>query len=250
MLYILFIIIILFYNLTFLLTECFKNNNLQLLTKNELLNILINNTDNYYNRFTQLDLKVRNVNTVDEYKKNIINIFYDCNSYEYNQIIDAVNKVDNVLKKYNIIGFDGYKASQIKWKIGVINSNIYENGLPHTRSDVIIIPKNILYNNKLKTVLLHEKIHIYQKIYSNDITQYLINNNFTKSRKKIKNIRANPDIDEYIYKNINGQEMMCIYNENPSSILDVLYIPNNNSENEHPFEYMAYTIEKKLNIFF
>jgi len=242
-----FIIIILFYNL-----ECFKtdvSNNIEILTKNELQNILINNNDKYYNRFTELDLKVRNIKSIDEYKKKIINVCYDYNSNDYNEILYAINKVDKVLKKYNIIGFDGDKASKIKWKIGIIDSNIYENGLPHTRDDVIIIPKNILYNHKLKTVLLHEKIHVYQKIYPNDIQQYLINNNFTKSKIKTNNVRANPDIDEYIYKNINGQEMMCIYNKNPSSILDVSYFPDNNIINEHPFEYMAYTIETKLNNF-
>jgi hypothetical protein len=243
--FLIFIVIILFYNL-----ECFENSNFKLLTRNELQNILINNTDNYYDRFTNLDLKVRNINSIDEYKTKIKNIWYDCNFNDYNKILNAINKVDNVLKKYNTIGFDGNKAANIKWKIGVINSNIYENGLPHTRGDVIIISKDILYNYKLKTILLHEKIHIYQKIYLNDIQKYLIYNNFTKFKIKTENIRANPDIDEYIYKNINGQEMMCIYNENPSSILDVLYFPNNDITNEHPLEYMAYTIETKLNIYF
>jgi len=159
----------------------------------------------------------------------------------------VINKINNIFKNYNIIGFDGNKASNIKWKIGIINNNIYEAGLPHTRNDVIIISKSTINSNRLINILLHEKIHIYQKLFPDDIQQYLIVNNFTKSRKKIENIRANPDIDEYIYTNKNGQEMMCIYNENPVSILDVTYIPDNDNNNEHPFEYMAYTIELYLN---
>jgi hypothetical protein len=236
------IVIILFCNF-----ECFKNDDFKLLSKYELQNILMNNNDNYYNRFTYLDLKVRNVNSIDEYKKKIKNIYYKCNSVEHSKILNAINKVNNILKKYNIIGFDGEKASNIQWKIGVINNNIYENGLPHTRGDVIIIPKNILNSYKLKNILLHEKIHVYQKLYSDDIQKYFINNGFIKSRYKTKNIRANPDIDEYIYKNNNNDEMMCIYNDNPSSILDVSYLPNNDITNEHPLEYMAYKIELELN---
>lgn len=240
---ILLILIIIFLFCSF---ECFINNNLKLLSKNELENILINNNDNYYDKFTELDLKVRNVNSIDEYKQKIKNVHYKCNYIEYNQILYAINIIDNILKNYNKIGFNGNKASNIKWKIGVINDNIYENGLPHTRHDVIIIPKNILNNNRLKTILLHEKIHVYQKIYPNDIQKYFINNGFIKSRKKTINVRANPDIDEYIYINKNNEEMMCIYNKNPSSILDVSYLPSNNIINEHPLEYMAYTIQSEL----
>jgi len=239
------IIIILFFSF-----ECFNNDNFKLLSKDELQNILINNTDNYYNRFSFLDLQVRNVHSIDEYKKKIKDVYYKCNNNEYNKILNAINNINNVFKKYNIIGFDGNKASNIQWKIGVINGTIYENGLPHTRGDVIIIPNNILNSYRLKNILLHEKIHVYQKLYPDDIQQYFNNNGFIKSRQKTENIRANPDIDEYIYKNKNNNEMMCVYNNNPSSILDVLYFPNNDIKNEHPLEYMAYTIELELNNFF
>jgi hypothetical protein len=51
---------------------------------------------------------------------------------------------DIKLSKINIEGFDGNKCSKIKWKIGMISGNMYENGLPHTRDDVIIIPKSIM----------------------------------------------------------------------------------------------------------
>ena len=83
-------------------------------------------------------------------------------------------------------------------------------------------------------------------MFPDDIKQYLDNNGFTFSRVKTENIRANPDIDTNIYKNNNGQEMMCIYNDNPKSILDVSYFPNNEMMNEHPLEYMAYNIEFEL----
>jgi hypothetical protein len=238
------IIIILFINL-----EYFQNDNFKLLTKNELQKVLIDDVDNYYSKFTKLDLKVRNVNSLEEYKTKIINACYECNYNDYDKILFNINKVNKFLKDYKIIGFDGNKAVNIKWKIGVIDGEIYENGLPHTRGDIIIIPKDIINNIKLKNILLHEKIHIYQKMYPNDIQQYLSNNGFTISRKKTdsnNNIRANPDIDEYIYKNNNNQEMMCIYNDNPKTILDVSYLPDNNIINEHPLEYMAYNIELKI----
>ena len=226
--------------------EYFTDDNLKLLTKDELNNILLNDSDNYYKRFTKLDLQVRNVNSVSEYKKKIKNIHYSNNSSDYIKILNIINKINNIFKNYNIIGFDGNKASNIKWKIGIINNNVYEYGLPHTRNDIIIISEKVLNDNRLLNILLHEKIHIYQKLYRNDIEKYLKNNNFKKSKIKTDNIRANPDIDEYIYKNANNEDMLCVYNQNPKSILDVTYYPNNNLNNEHPLEYMAYTIEYNL----
>lgn len=236
-----FIVFIIFYNFEF-----FNSDHLKLLSKNELENILINNSDNYYDTFTELDLKVRDVKSIDEYKNKIKNIHYKSNNNEYNNILYIINKIDNIFKQYNIIGFDGNKASKIKWNIGIINSNIYEHGLPHTRNDVIIISNNILNNNKLEITLFHEKIHIYQKLYPNDIKNYFINNGFYISKKNTNLIRANPDTDNYIYKNKNNQEMMCVYNNNPTSILDVSYFPNNDIKNEHPLEYMAYMIQSEF----
>lgn len=235
------LLIILFFNF-----ECFTNNNLTILSENELKNVLLNDTiDNYYKSFSKLDLQVRGVNSINEYKNKIKNLYYKTNYSDYYNLLNATNKADSLFKKYNIIGFDGNKAANIKWKIGIINDPLYESGLPHTRNDTIIIPNKLLKDNRLMSVLLHEKIHVYQKLYPNDINKYLVNNNFIKSRKKTNNIRANPDIDNYIYKH-NGIEMYCQYNNNPSSILDVKYYPKNDIKNEHPFEYMAYTIESEL----
>jgi hypothetical protein len=47
-------------------------------------------------------------------------------------------------------------------------------------------------------------------------------------------------VDKFVY---------CEYNENPKSIFDVMYYPTNSVSNEHPLEYMAYTIESELNKF-
>jgi len=76
------------------------------------------------------------------------------------------------------------------------------------------------------------------------------NNHFIKNSKKIYNIRANPDIDEYIYKNKNNQLMMCVYKDSPNTLFDVTFYPENNPNNEHPFEYMAYTLESEISKLF
>jgi hypothetical protein len=114
----------------------------------------------------------------------------------------------------------------------------------------IIIPEHILDNKDiLLRVLIHEKIHIYQKIYPEDIKIWLNNNGFKKYRLRTKNdnVRANPDIDNFIYKNKNNSLIMSKYNELPLSINDVKYYPLNDYRYEHPFESMAYTLEDMIN---
>ena len=44
------------------------------------------------------------------------------------------------LKNINFDGFDGLKASNIMWQIGAIKGKSYENGLPHTRKYIIVLP--------------------------------------------------------------------------------------------------------------
>ena len=85
-------------------------------------------------------------------------------------------------------------------------------------------------------------------MYPNDIELYLKSNGFTKYklRKEFTNTRSNPDMDEWIYKNNKDEIMIAEYNYNPTSIMDVIIKPVNNSKYEHPFEYMAYNITNNI----
>ena len=75
---------------------------------------------------------------------------------------------------------------------------------------------------------------------------FLVKNNFTKYKKRTNedNIRANPDLDNWIYQDLKGDIYEAIYNNNPSSIEDITYKPINNQSYEHPYEKMAIEIEK------
>ena len=96
--------------------------------------------------------------------------------------------------------------------------------------------------------LVHEQVHIYQKMYPNELNYYLKKKNFKRLKKKTKyeNIRANPDLDNYIYKDANNEIYRASYNENPKSIEDITYYPFNQQFYEHPNERMAIEFEKIL----
>jgi hypothetical protein len=246
--YYVFIIIVLYIIYKLFICEEFSDN--VYLSKSELEKTLINNKDKYYDNFNDNDLRVRNINDINEYNDIIKNSCINISS-KYSKILnDAIDIANTKIKKVKIIGFDGKKAAKIQWSIGIFKGKDYEYGLPHTRNFIILIPEHILGNtNSLIRILIHEKIHIYQKMYPADINLWLKTNGFVKFRVKTKkdDVRANPDVDNYLYKNSKDEVMISKYNELPFTINDVKYYPINDYKYEHPFEYMAYTLEDMIN---
>jgi hypothetical protein len=224
------------------------NNKIYFLNKNELYEYLIKNEDHYYEYFYNNDFKTRKINKINDYYNYIKISVKDFNKDEKKKLMKCINSANNLLKSINMKWFDGNKAFNIEWIIGCIKGKLYENGLPHTRGNIIIISEKDINNyseDKLIKTLIHEKVHIYQKIYYNDCIIYLKENNFIKYKKReeIDNIRANPDLDEWIYKDKNGNIYNAQYHDNPLTIEDITYKPYNNQSYEHPFEKMAIEIE-------
>jgi hypothetical protein len=221
--------------------------NIKFLDKKELMDILLEDKDNYYKTFSKTDLIVRKVNTIDEYKEKIKNSCLDISESNKTKLSKYINKANEKLRTFKITGFDGNKCADIPWIIGLTN-NDYEKGFPHTRNNIIILSEYVLNNNIVKT-LIHEKVHIYQKTYPEDIKKYLDSNNFKKylNRNEINQpLRANPDLDNYTYK-MGDSIMMSVYNKNASDITDITTYPIDNSKYEHPLEYMAYTLAEVIN---
>ena len=76
------------------------------------------------------------------------------------------------------------KALYIPWYICCTQGLSYENGVPHTRGNYIIISKEHIKNkdvNELANTLVHEKVHVYQKLYPDDVSKYLEKYNFLHS---------------------------------------------------------------------
>ncbi len=245
--YIIFTIVLFLIYRTFMCENFTKN---IYLSKTELEKTLINNKDKYYDTFNDNDLRVRNIENVKDYYEIIKSCCISINN-NYINILDKITRIaDDKIKKVKINGFDGIKASKIQWTIGLFTGKNYEYGLPHTRNLIIVIPESIINNEQvLLRVLIHEKIHVYQKLYQEDANNWIKNNGFKKYklRSKSDNIRANPDIDKYIYKNNKNLIFMSKYNDLPLTINDVTYQPINDYKYEHPLEIMAYTLEDLIN---
>ena len=239
-------IILIFILLFILINNIFLNyienfednkNNIIFLNHTELYDILKSNTP-YYNTFYENDFKVRNVKSIDEYIVKMKDMIVNFNNSEKDLLKECTVIADSNIKKLNFNYFDGIKASKLVWKIGLTKGEHYEGGLPHTINDTIILNRNNLFDKDyLIKILTHEKVHIYQKAYPEDFMKFLKAKNFivVKKIEESDNIRANPDIDMYIYKKNNIIYSM-IYKDNPKHITDTV---SDIQYYEHPCETMA-----------
>jgi predicted metallopeptidase len=244
------------------------NNHLYYMTKDETSLFLEYDDDAYVANLSSIDLYARKAITNSEYINFIKNSAASF-TYSDREILDKCTKMaDELLRKVKIDSISkeknlnyskyiNYKdIATIKWVISKTSAEDsedkiyrYEEGLPHTRKNIIFLSTKVLNysEDELIKILIHEKIHIYQR-YNEKLFKNIINNmGYTEvsindiSTNTLKYIRANPDLDKKIYKNINdGNLMLCLYSsDRPNGINDVLI---KDYSSEHPYEKIAYEI--------
>lgn len=201
----------------------------------------------YFSHMNASDLHARkygqDTNLIDLYVENVYPIT-QTQLQKLNPIIEIANSKLSIFKKIH----------NIPWKLAVFNATVIENGFPHTRMDVIFLPDTLfnspssLPDNIVET-LIHEKIHVYQRIYPVETNHLICNvkgmtiytlkyklDNDTKNR-----MRSNPDINRLIYKDLDQEPIMSLYNnKTPSSLVDI------KDKRDHPFEMMAYYLSFKI----
>lgn len=228
-----FIIIILFVFIYSLKNknESFIVNPISFLSLAEAQDFMRKDSDNYIKNLSIFDLRARKARTNDDYLKTAINSCLEFNENQKEKIMVCCNEA---VKFFN---------NNYNWTFA-LTDNTYEEGFPHTRRAIIFISPTIINYNEteLTKTLIHESIHIYQRFNHSIIQNYLNQNGYFISRKRDKSslIRANPDLDDYIYKNKDGKELIAYYkSENPKGITDIQLSV---VAEEHPFEKMAYEI--------
>lgn len=209
----------------YLMREGFENESIIFLTKDETASFLAEDPDAYIQSMTPLDLQARGYNNHNAY---------------WQASIDSALEPDAALKEKvikNIHAVRGkVKDPTIPWKIALTTS-AYEQNLPHTRQDIIFLKPNTISEQ----ILLHEMEHLYQRKHKKAFQAFLKAQGYQpwRLRKGYPRIRANPDLDEYIYMSPDNRLMVFIYNESPKSIDDVIRPPGGH-EYEHPNEEYAY----------
>jgi hypothetical protein len=260
-------------------TEKYENKDrehIKFMTFKETADFLRNDSDAYVRNMSALDLHARHANTYMDYINNIEDTAITFTADEKELLGKCADKADNYFKmgQFKELEYanhiNGNDIASIKWVFANTYANHfndtikeYEEGLPHTRENIIFVSKNVLKYDELNltNTLIHEKIHIYQRYNSNIFDKIIKEMGLLeidkKAYKSAKYIRSNPDTNNKIYyapanaanaanAAIRGamvsdaNVMVCLYrNDNPNSINDVIH---KNYSMEHPYEKIAYEI--------
>ncbi len=223
------------------------------MTKEETKKVLESDWDNYYDTFTIYDLEARKVRDVDSYVEKIKGSVADFTDKQKERLRKLAERADKKIMKIKKTWLNGDILSKMEWKFGLTLNGMYEGGLPHTRGDrnidIVMLSEKLLDNDDdyLTGTLIHEKVHLYQRKFPEDIERYKEEKGLRRWKRRERNerVRANPDLDDYIYKNDKNEIMMSKYrDDSPTGLEDVVTLPNEGQKNEHPNEMMAIEVEE------
>jgi len=202
--------------------------------------------DNYYDSFSALDLRARGVSSLNEYLLRIESVCLDgtCDPDKESIIRRACAKVDWTEKIRSSYWINMERLRALPWTIALTKGkgSAYEYGLPHTRGDVIIIPESdVADTDDFVDTLMHEQLHVYQKMYPEDFQKYLDSEGFVRHcwRKELDNVAANPDADEWVYSK-DGEIFVGQYTGGGHDYKSVTFKPINHARYDCPQEYAVY----------
>ena len=285
------VILTIYYIYTVYTSVPFKNGkgeeHLYYMSYEETARFLESDEDKYVANLSPIDLYARKVSSKEEYINIIKGEATHFNKGDKLILDKCTKKADELLRNINIntIGsasnieyskYLNYKdIANIKWVLAITrndNGEKYEDGLPHTRKNIIFLSQDVLNysEDEIIKLLIHEKIHIYQRqndalfktiIYNmgyveisesptspaspTSPTSTASTASTTVSQDKLKYVRSNPDVNNKIYKNVHtGELMICLYSsDKPKRINDIII---QNYAMEHPYEKIAYEISEHI----
>lgn len=218
--------------------EGFSNDvDVRFLSKAETENFFAADSDGYFERLSLYDLAARGFNNHNAYWQRSIDSAIEPDASLKERVLKSIHKIMPFLKTLNLFGVT--YDPEIKWTLAFTDGKIYEQGLPHTREHIIFLTPETVSPD----ILLHEWIHLYQRKHKTQVQSYLKQQGYNpwRLRAGYPRIRANPDLDEYIYMHPNKEWMLYVYDENPKNINDILRAPIGH-RHEHPYEEAAYEI--------
>ena len=224
------------------------------LSKQDTASFLEVDKDKYVTSLSPVDLHARKSNDANHYISKIRRCASVFTDIEKAKLTRCSEIADKFLKSYVYQDTIQCKdIAKIPWKFAITRkneSNQYEEGLPHTRSDIIFLSEYVINDNIalgnddtiLTNTLIHEKIHIYQRQNELIIGKLIAKMGYNTATNVVHKLRrSNPDIDDNTYYDRSGNVLVFEYSSaTPENINDVKDKADFSSE--HPYERIAYEI--------
>ncbi len=230
------------------------NTHITFLKADDTANFILSDADTYTFNLSPLDLHARKAASYQEYEQASAKTARNFTSTEIFALTRAAKRADSIMSKLTLDGCPSFSENLVKipWIFASTEGRTYEDGLPHTRLNVIFlsslsIARLLANENELVRTLIHEKIHIQQRLHPVETQALLKERGYIqwKERLGVPRIRANPDLDPWIYIDPTTKQQMAAYyaSDTPTSISDVTLASVNY---EHPYELIAYEVTEKI----
>jgi hypothetical protein len=246
-----------------------NDKHLNYMSYEETARFLESDEDRYVAKLSPIDLYARKVSSKEEYINIIKGEATHFNKGDKLILDKCTKKADELLRNINIntissesnLNYSKYlnykDIANIKWVLAITrsdNGSKYEDGLSHTRKHVIFLSQDVLNysEDEIIKLLIHEKIHIYQRNNEALFKTIIYNMGYAEStdsqeisQDKLRYVRSNPDVNNKIYKSIHtGELMICLYtSDKPKNINDIII---EKYSMEHPYEKIAYEISEHI----
>lgn len=215
------------------------------MSASDTANFLQSDPDYFVHNLSPTDLYARQAISHEEYLNRIVGASLDftpAQKERFNKACVAADEFFQAQKKQDM--FKPEDMVEIPWVFALTKGQEYEDGLPHTRANIIFVSSDIEEHlDALTRTLIHEKMHIYQRMYPERMTQWLEKHGYGRWKQRLgePRIRANPDLDPWIYIDPTSRQPMAAFyvSDKPESIRDV-YLSDLGFE--HPYERMAYLV--------
>lgn len=224
------------------------------LSASDTASFLMADPDTYTTNLSSLDLHARRAASYQEYQRASARSARSFTPAEKLMLTEAARKADSIISGMRLEGYPSFAKNmrKIPWIFASTEGTVYEDGLPHTRLNVIFLSSGVLArfvgdDREAIRTLIHEKIHIQQRLHPVETLALLKQRGYIqwKERLGVPRIRANPDLDPWIYVDPKTQKGMAAYytSETPTSISDITLSSVNY---EHPYEMIAYEVTQHI----
>ena len=216
------------------------------LHRNDTCQYFKQDPDEYFDSLSMPDLISQNSFSKEQFQMKACLASSTFTFYEKLRCMIACKKANLFFKRLNIPNIDNQKLVDIPWILAKTNGKIYEDGYPHTRDNIIFVSDITLKSTILDQILVHEKVHIYSRLYPTEMKNWMYQHKFdlVSSVPYRDIVRSNPDSDRLIYKDKNGRMMHTLFRSiHPLSLNDADYPVKNCPGSEHPNESLAYYID-------
>jgi len=228
----------------------FYTSQIEFMSKEKTADFFREDKDSYLQNMTKYDVMAMKSSSKQEYLENSCLDAEDFTEEDKQKLERVCNEVDHyILNKMEKIPFiDNEKLGKMKWVLAKTGGKYYEDGYPHTRLNVIFITPEVIKRNDCGRTMLHEKVHVYERIFPRDMERWIKHMGYKPYKRfsDYKYGRGNPDLDGWVYIDPLGNETLAIFNtETPKGIDDSHYPGGMNYMAEHPNETLAYYIDHK-----